>query len=47
MSFSEQNAENRNSLLQPQPGFMNRVLNIMSGNRRCSFCNETGHNITS
>ena len=47
MSFSEQNAENRNSLLQPQPGFMNRVRNIISGNRRCSFCNETGHNITS
>ena len=47
MNFSEQNAENRNSLLHPQPRFMNRVRNIISGNRRCSFCNETGHNITS
>ena len=47
MSFSEQNAENRNSLSQSQPRFMTRVRNIISGNRRCSFCNETGHNITS
>ena len=47
MNFAEQNAENRNSLLHPQPRFMSRVRNIMTGNRRCSFCNETGHNITS
>lgn len=47
MNFAEQNVENRNSLLQPHPGFMNRVRNIISRNRRCSFCNETGHNITS
>jgi hypothetical protein len=47
MNFAEQNAENRNSLLHPQPRFMSRVRNIISGNRRCSFCNETGHNITS
>jgi hypothetical protein len=45
MNFAEQNAENRNSLSQPR--FMTRVRNIISGNRRCSFCNETGHNITS
>jgi hypothetical protein len=45
MNFAEQNAENRNSL--SQPGFMTRVRNIITGNRRCSFCNETGHNITS
>ena len=45
MNFAEQNAENRNSLSQPR--FMTRVRNIITGNRRCSFCNETGHNITS
>jgi hypothetical protein len=43
MNFAEQNAENRNSLSQPR--FMTRVRNIISRNRRCSFCNETGHNI--
>jgi hypothetical protein len=47
MNFAEQNAENRNSLLHPHPRFIIRVRNIINGTRRCSFCNQTGHNITS